>query len=357
MNRLTVQTIELALARLPAALRPEGGFQAVRRAPVFLAPGLQLYFECRLAGDDGAIDVSQHFFADDGGAASLAALADRCGELAGEAGKTWRRLGHFARLWASDGELAAAVREVGLEHDLGPDGDWVAAPAAFAAFRTDVSGDRAAGRRFVETVVPDGLAAWERALEVVDRATAHGLVPGRMVGAMLSRDAQLRVMLRGLSAPAVERFLDEIGWPGAQPLLLNLLSEPALSGPETRLVLGFAPDLTVDCGLEIIHERSEAGAVGRQALLEWLVSAGLAERGRVDALDEWIGALTPANAEAPWPDALIARDLASAAGDLACFNGFLSHVKLNIRTGRLLPAKIYLGLTPLLPRWEGSAHV
>ncbi|MGZ9098670.1 MAG: hypothetical protein ACXW3O_03115 [Brevundimonas sp.] len=357
MNRFAAQTIDLALARLPPALLPEGGFDAARRVPLFLAPGLQLYFECRLAGDDRSVDVSQHFFADQGGATALAALSDRCGTLQGESGATWRRLGEFARLWSEDGDLAGAIAEVGLEHDLGPDGDWVAAPAAFAAFRSDVATDRAAGRRFVGTVVPGGLAAWDRALAVVDRAVAHGLTPGRMVGAMLSRDGQLRLMLRGLSAPAVERFLREVGWPGEIAPLLALLAQPALSGPETRLVLGFAPDLTADCGLEIIHEPAEAGAAGRRALLAWLVSAGLAEADRVAALETWVGMITPAAAGAPWPDGLIARDLASPSGELAGFNGFPSHVKLNIRAGRPMPAKIYLGLAPVRRGSAGDAHV
>lgn len=357
MNHFAAQTIDLALARLPTDLLPEGGFEAVRNVPFFLAPGLQLYFECRLAGDDRSIDVSQHFFADQGGPAALATLADRCGMLDGEDGATWRRLGDFARLWSDDDGVAGAITEVGLEHDLGPDGDWVAAPAAFAAFRSDVATDRAAGRRFVETVVPGGLAAWERALEVVDCALAHGLTPGRMVGAMLSRDAQLRLMLRGLSARAVEGFLREVGWAGEMAPLLALLSQPALAGPGTRLVLGFAPGLTADCGLEIIHERTEPGAAARRSLLAWLVSAKLAERGRVDALEAWVGMLTPADAGAPWPDALIARDLATPSGDLAWFNGFLSHVKLNIRAGHPLPAKIYLGLAPVRGGTGGGGHV
>lgn len=357
MNRFTRQTIDLALARLPAVLLPDGGFDALGRIPEFLAPGLQLYFECRLAGDDRSVDVSQHFFADQGGAAALTALADRCGTLDGEGGETWRRLGDFARLWSDDDGVAGVITEVGLEHDLGPDGDWVAAPAAFAAFRSDVSTDRAAGRRFVETVVPGGLAAWERALEVVDCARAHGLTPGRMVGAMLSRDAQLRLMLRGLSARAVEGFLREVGWAGEMAPLLALLSQPALAGPGTRLVLGFAPGTMTDCGLEIIHERTEAGSAGRRSLLEWLVFAQLADPARVAALDDWIGAVTPANAGGPWPDALIARDLATPSCELAWFNGFLSHVKLNIRAGRPLPAKIYLGLAPVRGGTGGGGHV
>ncbi len=357
MNRFAAQTIDLALARLPIALLPEGGFEAVRNVPFYLAPGLQLYFECRLAGDDRSIDISQHFFADQGGPAALAALADRCETLGGDGGATWRRLGDFGRFWSGDDGVAGAITEIGLEHDLGRDGVWVPAPAVFAAFRSDVGADRAAGRQFVEMVVPGALAAWEHALAVLDCAIAHRLTPGRMVGAMLSRDAQLRLMLRGLSAPAVEGFLREVGWAGEMEPLLALLSQPALSGPETRLVLGFGPKLTTDFGLEIIHERTESGASGRRSLLEWLSSVGLAESSRVAALEDWVGTITPADAGGAWPDALIARDLVAPSGELARFNGFLSHVKLNIRAGRPLPAKIYLGLAPVRRGWGRDAHV
>jgi hypothetical protein len=150
-------------------------------------------------------------------------------------------------------------------------------------------------------------------------------------------------MVRELSVDGVRRFLDAMSWRGDADALLTLLAAAPLLSPATRLVLGFTPGLAADCGLEFIHPHGAAGDAERGALLEWLVDAGLAERERVDALAEWPGAITPIDARADWPDAMIARELAGAAGRVH-FSGFLNHVKLNIAGGRPQVAKAYLSL-------------
>ncbi len=196
-------------------------------------------------------------------------------------------------------------------------------------------------------VAPGSRDAWRALVSAVECARSHGLIPGRMVGAMLSRDGQLRCMVRGLTPPATQRFLTAVSWPGDLDALQALLREPPLAGDATRLVLGFAPDLTADCGLEAIHAQDANGRARLDALLGWLVERGLADAERVRALAAWPGAITPLEAGANWPDALIARDLASPRTGFEYFNAFISHVKINISEGRPLPAKAYLGLAPL----------
>ena len=347
MSRLAAQTMNLAIARFPAGLLPEGATATLRDAAGHLAPDTQLYFECRLAGEDRAIDVSQHFFAA-GGARALGDLARR--RLASGEGpdiETWRRLADFVDTWSSTADLAKAIVEIGLEHDQAPGGDWTAPPAVFAAFRGDILDERTAGEQFVTAVAPGSRDAWRALITAIECARSHGLVPGRMVGAMLSRDGQLRCMVRGLTPSATQRFLAAIGWPGDLDALQALLRQPPLAGDATRLVLGFAPDLTAECGLEAIHAQDANGRAGLGALLEWLVERGLADAERVSALAAWPGAITPLEASADWPDAMIARDLASPRTGFEYFNAFISHVKINISGGRPLPAKAYLGLAPL----------
>ncbi|HMO74789.1 MAG TPA: hypothetical protein PKD99_11205 [Sphingopyxis sp.] len=354
MSRFAAQTLELAIAHFPGALLAPDGAAALRGAAPWLAPGRQLYFECRLAGADRPLDISQHFFAHDGGADALLALAERLADAEGEAQTTWRRIADFARIWSSDAGLADTLVEIGLEHDLGADG-WVPAPAVFAAFRSDVLADRAAGERFIAAVAPQGDAAWRQLLATLERAEAHGLKSGRLVGAMLSRDAQLRCMIRGLSPAPVRAFLTDIGWDGDIGALVALLAQPPLTGDATRLVLGFAPALVADCGLEIIHGYDAPGIAARDGLLDWLAARGLADPARVAALREWPAAITPADARADWPDAMIVRDLAGKAVR-PHFSGFVNHVKLNLPAHRpALPAKAYLALAPLSGRQ--AAHV
>lgn len=353
MSGLAAQALDLAIGRFPPALAPVGGPAILRSAAPHLAPGLQLYFECRLAGDERPVDVSQHFFADRGGAPSLRALA--LAQVKRGQGEAWARLAKFAEAWAADLALAAAVTEIGLEHDLGDDGQWIAVPAAFAAFRGDILSDRDAGARFVAAVAPVAAEGWRRLIETIEAARDHGLVPGRMFGVMLSRDSQLRCMLRGLTPVAVDAFLQSVDWPGDRASLLALLSEPPLAGEATRLVLGFGPGLVADCGLEVIHARGPAGDADRAALLAWLAERGLAEPARVEAANAWTGRITPMDVEEPWPAALIARDLAAPNGRLDWFSAFLSHVKLNLVDGQPKPAKIYLGLCPMA-RSEEAGH-
>jgi len=348
MSRLAAQTMDLAIARFPAGLLPEGATAPLRDAAVHLAPDTQLYFECRLVGEDRAIDVSQHFFAAAGGARALGDLARRRMASDGAADiETWRRVADFADAWPSAPDLAKAIVEIGLEHDQAPGGDWTAPPAVFAAFRGDILDNRAAGEQFVTAVAPGSREAWRALISAIECARSHGLVPGRMVGAMLSRDGQLRCMVRGLTSPATQRFLTAVGWAGDLDALQALLREPPLAGDATRLVLGFAPDLTADCGLEVIHAQDADGRARLDALLVWLVERGLADAGRVNALAGWPGPVTPLSAEADWPDALIARDLATSRTALDYLNAFISHVKINISGGRPLPAKVYLGLAPV----------
>lgn len=348
MSRLAAQTMDLAIARFPPDLLPEEATATLRKAAGHLAPDTQLYFECRLAGEDRAIDVSQHFFVADGGARALGDLARR--RLASGEGpdvQTWRRLADFADAWSSTADLAEAIVEIGLEHDQAPGGDWAAPPAVFAAFRGDILDAEAAGAQFAAAVAPGSGDAWRALVSAVDCARSHGLIPGRMVGAMLSRDSQLRCMLRGLTPATTQRFLTAVGWPGDLDALQAFLRQPPLTGDATRLVLGFAPDLTADCGLEVIHAQDASGRARLAALLAWLVERGLADGERVRALAVWPGAVTPLDAHADWPDALIARDLAASRTALEYFNAFISHVKVNISGGRPLPAKAYLGLAPL----------
>lgn len=341
MSRLAAQTLDLALAHFPQALLAPGGDQALRRAAPDLADRRQIYFECRLAGEDRSVDVSQHFFAADEGPQVLADLAGRQAAQGGPPAATWRRLSAFAHDW-SVGERLSAITEIGLEQDQG-----VAAPAIFAAFAADVLADEAAGRRFIQAVLPGGAEAWEGVVATLVLARTCGLIPGRMVGAMLSRDAQLRCMVRGLAPAAVAAFLDAAGWTGDRTTVLRLVDEPRLGGDALRLVLGFGPHLLPDCGLEVLHPHGPAGDAGRQITLEWLVEAGLADRERAEALTAWSGPLTPGTARASWPDAMIAADLAGETCGLDYFGMALSHFKLNLIGGVLRPAKAYLTLAPL----------
>jgi hypothetical protein len=354
MSRLAAETLELAIAEFPRALLPPGGANALRGVVARLSPSQPLYFECRLAGAGDPVDVSVQFHAANGGARALQALAiSRAQDLRGEAASTWRRIADFAADWAADEELGRRIAEIGLEYDAGRDGTWMEIPALFAGAASDLLLDCGAVARVVEAVLPDGREAWQRMLAALQAAERQGLRAGRMVGVMLSRDAQLRCMIRHLRPDRVRAFLAELRWRGD---LEGLLAQPQLAGDAARLVLGFAPDLLPDCGIEMIYGRGEREVPGRVALMRWLVDARLADPARVAALDEWTGAITPLNAKADWPAALIARALTEPADTIDLFHRAFSHVKLNLSGGEIRTAKAYLALVPTRQRLGATAH-
>lgn len=346
MSRFSAQTLELAIAHFPKVLLPAGEADALRGVAGAVAPMTTLYFECRLKGRDMPVDVSQHFSASAGGPAALLALARRHADSAA----SWQRLSAFAADWRAGGPLV----EFGLEHDRG-----VKVPALFGGVATGLAEDRAAVATFLATLVPESGAAWARMSAAIDAAGRHGLVAGRLIGAMLSRDGQLRCVFRGLRPEPVMAFLREIGWPGDVPALGTLLAQAPFGSDAARLVLGFAPDPVAGFGIEMIYRKGDTGESidGRDALLAWLVDQSLAEPERVAALDVWDGPITPMSPGTEWPDALVAEDLRAGFKPLVYFTKSLSHVKLNISDGRIVEAKAYLALAPAQRGSSGAAHV
>lgn len=345
MSRFAAQLIELAIRHFPAALLPKGADEILRRSAPLLAPGRSLYFECRLAGGDRSIDVSQHFFAQEDGATGLRALAEERAAIPDGAEAVWASLATLARLWESDAVLADVLAEIGLEHDQAG-GDWVAAPAVFAALKNGALADRAVVERFLETVSPDALPAWEQAVSALQLAERCGMASGRLVGVMLSRGTELRCMVRGLTPDRIAAFLDVAGGVDPDGHLATLLAQDAFTGDAPRLVLGFGPSLAPEFGIEVIHTYDAAGIAARDALTRWAVDAGTADPERAAALALWPDAITPADARADWPDAMIAAELSGHGGatHLSCF---INHLKFSVAPGKPVSAKAYLALAPM----------
>jgi hypothetical protein len=342
LNRLAAQLMELAIVDFPGALLPPGGADELRGVIAGLAPWRMLYFECRLSGTGGRVDVSQHFHASNSGADVLLELAlRRSGELDGDAASAWHRIADVAALWRNDTRLAEAMTEIGLEYDVGLSGTWQAVPALFAGFGSGLLPNRESALIFVETVLPDGMMAWRRLVTTLKVAEQHGLSAGRLVGVMLSRNAEMRCMMRDLRPDRVRAFLDQAGWPGVVSVLVDLLSLPVFQSAGALLVLDHAPELVAGCGIEMIYGQDDEKLPERTGLLRWLMDRELADPTRVAALDEWRGTITPINARADWPDALIGRALTEGEDRLLYLRRFVNHVKLNISGGEITAAKAY----------------
>jgi hypothetical protein len=187
---------------------------------------------------------------------------------------------------------------------------------------------------------------WRHMLETLDVAAVHGLRDGGMIGAMLSRDAELRCMLGQPHPDRLAEFFDELGRPEDAAAVAELLSDPIFPLGRCWLVLGFRPRLVAGCGIEVIHGRGADAAEAREAFMAWLLDRGLAAPAPTAALSAWRGAITPLSAGSDWPDALIARALADEPDSLPYLRKFVNHFKLNISGGKAAAAKAYLAVAP-----------
>jgi len=350
--------MELAIAEIPGALLPPDGADELRGVVAGLAPWRMLYFECRLSGSGGHIDVSQHFHASNGGAQALLELAlRRSSELQADAARAWRRIAQLALRWRNDAELAGTVIEICLEYDVAPSGIWAPVPALFAGFGSGLLSHREAATAFVEAVLPDGRMAWRKLATTLEIAEQHGLKAGRTLGAMLSRDGELRCMICDPRPDRVRAFLDRVGWTGEVTILADMLSQPVFQGTGALLVLGHGPELMAGCGIEMIYGQDANKLAERAALLRWLVNRKLADPRRASALEEWHAPITPINARAAWPDALVAQTLTQGRDRLLYLRRFVNHLKLNIAGGEIAAVKAYLALAPVEWRMEAAGDV
>jgi len=76
--------------------------------------------------------------------------------------------------------------------------------------------------------------------------------------------------------------------------------------------------------------------------LGYLAARGFCEPRKREAILGWSGQTTPMNAEAPWPDHLIAASLLQPRNRFTLFNRRLAHIKLVWRPHGLPQAKGYL---------------
>lgn len=339
MSRFSAQVLQLAAAHVPDAWLALAERKALLAMAEVVAPLQTLYFECRLTGRGRPVDVSQHFLADDVDSAALLALAERRIAAAPQDDSLWQRVAAFARAWHDN---RRSIVEFGLEHDLG-----VSIPAVFAGVPTGLGEDRDAAGRFLAMLNPVSEPGWKQMIVAINAAQREGLVPGRLIGAMLSRDGQLRCVFRNLAPRPVAAFLSAIDWPGDIPALIDLLSKPVFRTPAARLVLGFGPTPLADCGIEMIYRTPEGTPIrGCEGLINWLIGQDLADRDTQALLAAWSGIITPANARSAWPDALILEDLAQSFASPMTFSATLSHFKLNLAASRPVAAKAYLAFTP-----------
>jgi hypothetical protein len=185
--------------------------------------------------------------------------------------------------------------------------------------------------------MPDGLRHDLQALFAL--ADTVGVPLGRLLGLMLSRSGEVRVMLKGEPGD-IASLLQRLGWTGDAAFAKRALDAVPVRTDGLRFVLGrgVSGGWNPDFGIEVFC----ADETEHEAVRGWLTGLLGQDRDRVQALEAWRGGAGFLDGGRLVHDFAVPtpgpNDLPSAAIKT------VNHYKLNYAGGRLSEAKAYLSL-------------
>jgi hypothetical protein len=334
-------SFDLLAPSLPAALVAPALLPELRTMASTLAALPRAGLEVRL-GPSPHVDLQQWFTTREREPQRLLDHVRR----AGWSGPVARRLDGFLTRWSdASKELHDTVTELWLEFD------YAAAPGArplsplslFLGMAPDADALQTTFAA-LDALLGEGQAApWRTQLAKCIEGCPDGARVSH-IGLMLGRDTpSLRANVKNLSGEALPVYLREIGWPGALGDAVDLFATFRPLVDRVALCLdvgvGIKPELGFECSLD-----GQPPANPRWAtLMRALVDRGWCSPAKSEALLEWPGLTTPANAAAPWPAELIRSELLRGSDQLTAFERQLSHVKLTLGRGPQPEAKAYFG--------------
>jgi hypothetical protein len=348
-------SLEVVAPSLPRALVEPEMLARVRELGAALAPVPRCGFEVRLGGS-ARVDVQQWITTGDG---EPERLRDHLSELG------WRRLDEFLAWWSdSSSSLHREVAELWLELDQpavrprrqkpGP----AALPPLSVFFGFPPEPSTVPGRLAVVETVLDmllGGSAWSpwraNVRRCFEACPENAFISH--VGVMLGRPAPvLRINVKRLGPGRLKGYLQRAGWSDG---LDGGTDEGALDEAAEMMAQLHRLVDHITVGLDVgahVHPRLglECGVTGQPpaeprwaVLLDEFVERGWCTAEKRDALLEWPGSTTPANADAPWPAELIHDGLLRPQDHFSVFTRQLGHVKVTYEPGRSPEAKAYFG--------------
>lgn len=330
--------LALGSYHFPSELLPSDGRTALLRLETFISGSRLLLYECRLSNGVAAVDVSTKYVRSESDIKCLQKLCDDQTRNDPKRGQSfWPQLRRFCNDWNSDGPLAA-IDYLYLEYDCNGTGQTVAAPALFVSVEN--------GLATTPDVIPTTLSLFidksdtivSTLLRVVEEAEKSGLIIGKLLGLMRSRDDEIRIMIKNLQVGKVRHFLQRLNWSGDIEAVEGALM--AIDAPmnHIRFVLGLQGDWSPRFGFEIYcptvpdHDRFKA-FLKRQA--------EICSR-KVDALATWTGVA------GGWRNNRLVQDFAIPKTQLnnmlAACSKQVNHYKLNFDETGLREIKAYLSL-------------
>ncbi|MCB2261670.1 MAG: hypothetical protein LGR52_01825 [Candidatus Thiosymbion ectosymbiont of Robbea hypermnestra] len=340
--------LEVLFPCLERALVDADQLAGLRALAARLAPVPQGGFECRL-GPDPRVDLHQCLYPTDGESGLL-----RDGPLAIDAAddtvaqSNRASLGDFLAEWFDpSSQLHGCASQIWLEYDnralsVG------SLPSVFANLlqRPSLSADTYYRHAvlFLDRLLGSARHFYKDGLHACYAQCPAGAFIGH-IGVMLSRSARvLRVNVKQLSPDSLIPYLQGLGWRGDAEELRALMRELHGFFDEITVCLDMGRELRLRprIGFECVVPKRLPKGEPWGLFLDYLVEKGLCAPGKREAVLGWPGRTTPMNAEAPWPDYLIAASLLKPRDCFTLFNRRLAYIKVVWQPGALPEAKAYL---------------
>jgi hypothetical protein len=197
-------------------------------------------------------------------------------------------------------------------------------------------------------------------MEVLERFSSPCPEPAHIshIGVMMGRSVPaIRVHVSPLPFDAFPSFLGDIGWGGDEEEVRSLARLLLVHGDLVVLCFDVvAGNVLPRLGLECFFSQKHGMDPRWEPLLARLVALGLAAPDKAQALLRWPGTITPAAAEAPWPDELLVESLMRPADVFGAIDRRLSHVKLTWTAGAPVSAKAYFGFGGVWSAADGASN-
>lgn len=347
----TTDMLALGAYHFPKALLPDDGASALLRLGEAVQGSTLVLYECRLSGEAKPIDISTKYWRHGGGAEALEQLANQMGRGSSDASHiAWQQIETFATNWATNGNshpALIAVDHIYLEYDCDRHGLTATAPAIFFSFKDGIDQAQIEGLQQVlnpfETDERGFLNVMQSLFESTKRNEGR---LGELLGLMLSRDRESRIMIKGDQVEQFVRPLSDIGWSGSIETAASILSNIPVPLKGVRLVVGYGQTWSSDFGFEIFGQTDDE----HKAIQHWLSETYPIDRSRINALNDWVGGAGFLHNGRLIHD-FTARAMGLDEQDLptAC-NKQINHYKLNIRADRVIDVKAYLALSRPAPQ-------
>jgi hypothetical protein len=161
---------------------------------------------------------------------------------------------------------------------------------------------------------------------------------------MFSRPAQsLRVVVRGLSVPALFPCLEAIGWSERAPELMRLVASIApLTDPTVLLDIDVAETVLPRIGVEFYVRSGTNDALRWRVLFAYLAARGLASPAKLDAIVAWPGVTQRGDVGSQWPADLALSDALFGGSAASVFWRSINHIKVSYAPDRGTEVKGYL---------------